>query len=211
MKRILSVLLFTFLLTSCNGWFFQPSGSNPPTPIFRLTQTPSIVTSTSASAASATPLFATSTIPAATPATLPTDTVSPEPTAMIPVQAVGVKVLGCNTSLDITHGMGEVTNAYVTLTNTGNVDLTNVKAILYALDEARQHPDKTAEIAMLPFAQKVTIKLTVDSTYNAETPIQIEVSAEGGLFQRVGEASCKEIGVFAPDPTSLNTPMPVNP
>jgi hypothetical protein len=51
----------------------------------------------------------------------------------------------------------------------------------------------------------------VDSTYNANTPIQIEVSAEGGLFQRVGEDSCRDIGVFAPDPASLNTPVPVNP
>jgi hypothetical protein len=205
MRKTLPVLISVLLLTSCNGWFFQPSAYNPPTPFQPPTQTPSIMTATSIL------LVATSTVAIATPTIIATTTASPEPTSMIPVQSVGVKVLGCNTSLDITHGMGEVTNAFVTLTNTGNVDLTNLKATLFALDEGREHPDKTAEIALLPVAQEVTVKLTVDSTYNATTPIQVEVSAEGGLFQRVGSDSCKDIGVFAPDPASLNTPLPVNP
>ncbi len=211
MKRILPVLISAMLLAGCSGWFFQPSRYNPPTPIRPPTRTPAIVTATPGSSASATPLVATSTFIVDTPMIVVSDTASPEPTSMIPTQAVGVEVLGCNTSLDITHGMGEVTNAFVTLTNTGNIDLTHLRATLFALDEAREHPDKTVEIALLPVAQKVTVKLTVDSTYSAETPIQIEVSADGGLFQRVGEASCKDIGVFVPNPQSLNTPVPVNP
>jgi hypothetical protein len=211
MKKTLLVLFSVLLLTSCNGWSFQPSGYNPPTPFRAPTRTPSIVTATPAGAATSTPLAATSTVVADKPTIVVTDTVSPEPTSMVPTQSVVVEVLGCNTSLDILHSLGEVTNAYVTLTNSGNIDLTHLKATLFALDEGRQHPDKTVEIALLPVGQKVTVKLTVDSTYNADTPIQVEVSAEGGLFQRLGEASCKDIGVFAPDPASLNTPMPVNP
>jgi hypothetical protein len=219
MRRILLVLFSGLLLTGCNGWFFQPSGYNMPTPIRPPTRTPSIVTATPAGLASSTPMIATSTLVVDTPIivatdtspALPTDTASPQPTSMLPVQAVGMEILGCNTSLDILHGMGEVTNAFVTLTNTGTMDLTNLKTTLFALDESRTHPDKTVETAVLPAAQKVTLKLTVDSTYNAETPIQIEVSADGGLFQRVGAASCKDIGVFIPDPASLNTPVPVNP
>ena len=219
MKSILSIVISTLLLTSCSGWFFQPSEFNPPTPVLPPTRTPSIVTATPAGAATSTPLVATSTVVMNTPIIVvtdtslafPTDTVSPEPTAIIPFQSVGVEVLGCNTSIDITHGLGEVTNAFVTLTNNGNVDLSNVKATLFALDEGREHPDKTVEIVILPVSQKITIKLTVESTYNSMTPIQIEVSAEGGIFQRVGADSCREIGVFAPDPASLNTPVPVNP
>jgi hypothetical protein len=211
MKRIPSILISIFLLTSCSGWFFQPSEFNPPTPNLPPTRTPSIVTATPAGAATSTPLVATSTAAVDTPVFVATDTISPEPTALVPFQSVGVEVLGCNTSIDITHGLGEVTNAFVTLTNNGNVDLTNLKATLFALDEGREHPDKTVEIPGLPVSQEMTVKLTVDSTYNAETPIQIEVFAEGGIFQRVGSASCREIGVFAPDPASLNTPVPVNP
>jgi uncharacterized membrane protein len=107
--------------------------------------------------------------------------------------------------------MGEVTNAFVTLKNTGNVDLTNLNATLNARDEGRIHPDKTVEIALLPVAYQITIKLTVDSTYQQETPIQIEVSGDGGLFQRVGESSCRDIGLFAPKPEGLLTPVPVTP
>jgi len=107
--------------------------------------------------------------------------------------------------------MGEVTNAFVVLRNTGDVELTNLKVTLKALDEGREHPDKTVEVTSLTIGYKDTLKLTVDSTYQQNTPIQIEVADEAGLFQRVGADSCKDIGIFAPNPDSLNTPVPNNP
>ena len=107
--------------------------------------------------------------------------------------------------------MGEVTNAFVTLKNTGLIELTNLRATLFALDEGREHPDKTVEITVLPVGYEVTLKLTVDSTYQQETPVQIEVTGDNGLFQRVGSASCRDIGVLAPNPDGLNTPVPGNP
>jgi hypothetical protein len=122
-----------------------------------------------------------------------------------------VEILGCNTSIDVTHGMGEVTNAFVVLRNTDGVELTNLRATLRALDEGREHPDKTVEVTSLLPGYKVTIKMTVDSTYREETPIQVEVSADGGLFQRVGAESCKDIGMLAPNPDDLTTPVPNNP
>jgi len=107
--------------------------------------------------------------------------------------------------------MGEVTNAFIILKNTGGVELTNTKATLYALDEGRAHPDKTVDVTSLSIDYQVTLKLTVDSTYKQETPIQIEVTSEGGLFERVGADSCRDIGLFAPKPEALNTPVPANP
>ena len=107
--------------------------------------------------------------------------------------------------------MGEVTNAFITLKNTGGVQLTNLKITLFALDEGREHPDKTIEITSIPIGYQVTIKLTVDSTYQQETPVQIEVSGDGSLFQRVGSASCEDIGILAPNPNGLYTPVPGNP
>jgi uncharacterized membrane protein len=107
--------------------------------------------------------------------------------------------------------MGEVTNAFVIVRNTGGIDLTNLKVTLNALDEGRTHPDKTAEVTLLPVGYQVPLKLTVDSTYKEETPIQIEVSGDAGLFQRVGAASCKKIGLLAPNPEGMNTPVPNNP
>jgi hypothetical protein len=107
--------------------------------------------------------------------------------------------------------MGEVTNAFVTLENIGNIVLTNLRATLYALDEGREHPDKTREVPSIPVGYEVTIKLTVDSTYKAETPIQVEINSDQGAFPREGSASCLDIGLFAPNPESLNTPVPSNP
>ena len=107
--------------------------------------------------------------------------------------------------------MGEVTNAFVTLKNTGGIDLTNLRATLFALDEGREHPDKTVELASLPIGYQVTIKLTVDSTYKQESPIQVEVISDQGTFPREGLASCRDIGLLAPNPAGLNTPAPATP
>ena len=221
MKKYVFMFLTMSLLTSCNGWFFQPS-SNLPTPFLPATNTPPVVSPTpvaigvnSATPGVSTPVPAFTNTPFTsvtdTPIPQMTDTPSGTETVLVPMLSVSVEVLGCNTSVDVTHGMGEVTNAFVTLKNTGNVQLTNLKATLNALDEGRVHPDKTVELASLPVAYQVTIKLTVDSTYREETPIQIEVTGDGGLFQRVGESSCRDIGLFAPNPEALMTPIPSNP
>jgi hypothetical protein len=215
MKTDILLILMAIALSACNGWTIQPLPNNPPTPFQAPTFTPSIFTATPAIvAATATPNVSTST-PGATATILPTNTAvfpSDTPIATLttaPGQpSVSVEVLGCDTSIDITHGMGEVTNAFVTLENTGNVDLINLTTTLMALDEGREHPDKTVEITFLQAGYQVTLKLTVDSTYQEETPVQVEVRGEGGLFQRVGAASCRYIGLLAPDPSSLNTPIP---
>jgi hypothetical protein len=209
------LFLTMFLLTSCNGWFFQPSPYNPPTPFLPATRTPGIVSPTPVGVGStATPVIATST-PSTnnTPIVVLSDTPTATATATVVAAApsISVEVLGCNTSIDVTHGMGEVTNAFVTVKNTGNIELTNLKATLNARDEGREHPDKTVELASLPVNYQVSIKLTVDSTYREETPIQIEITGDGGLFQRVGADSCRDIGLFAPNPDALNTPVPVIP
>ena len=125
--------------------------------------------------------------------------------------SISVQVLGCNTSIDISHGMGEVTNAFVTLKNTGGVAFTNLKITLFALDEDRVHPDKTVEIALLPVGYQVTVKLTVDSANQEESPIEVEVTSDQGAFPREGSASCTDIGLLVPDPGGLNTPVPNNP
>ena len=219
MKKITLMILMMLLLASCNGWVIQPGPFNPPTPFLPPTNTPSIFTATPvviAPSATSTPQIPTLTpIPFITATTtltsLPSNT--PENTQTSPPSgpSVAVEILGCNTSIDVTHGMGEVTNAFVVLRNTGGTELTNLKVVLNARDEGREHPDKTVDVTSLPVTYKVTLKLTVDSTYQEDTPIQVEVSSDTGLFHRVGAESCKDIGVLAPDPGDLSTPMPDNP
>lgn len=220
-KKITLLILSAAVLASCSGWGINPLPFNPPTPFVLPTRTPSIYSPTPASVgATNTPAVATAT---AMPTFLPTSTDQPSPTLTgMPVNtftptplvngpALHIVVLGCNTSIDITHGMGEVTNAYVTLKNTGNVELTNLIATLYALDEGREHPDKILEIPSIPFGYEVTLKMTVDSTYKAESPIQVEVSSDQGLFPREGVASCRDLGLLAPQPGNLSTPVPLTP
>lgn len=218
MKKTIPAILLMLLLASCNGWVIQPGPFNPPTPFLPATSTPSIFTATPVviGVTSATPQIATATgfsFPTATLTStlIPSNTPAVTQTNSPSGPAISVELLGCNTSIDVTHGMGEVTNAFVVLRNTGGVELTNLKATLKALDEGREHPDKTVEIASLVVGYKVTLKLTVDSTYQEETPIQVEVTGDAGLFQRLGADSCKDIGLFTPKPESLNTPVPNNP
>ena len=218
MKRTIPLMIVMLLLASCNGWVIQPGPYNPPTPFLPPTQTPFIFTATPVvvGVARATPQIAASTaIPFITatfvPTLIPSDAPMITQTSVPTGPSISVEVLGCNTSVDVIHGMGEVTNAFVVLRNTGGIEFTNLKVTLNALDEGREHPDKTVEVATLQVGYNVTTKLTVDSTYKQDTPVQIEVAGDAGLFQRVGVDSCKDIGVFAPNPDSLNTPVPTNP
>lgn len=215
MKRALPVIVCLLLMSSCNGWVIQPG----PTPFLPATLTPAIFTPTPAvigvTSASSTPVIPTATstgVPSTTPSITLTATNAPAFTATFTSSPAGpsiaILLLGCNTSVDVLHGMGEVTNAFVTLRNTGGVALTNLKATLFALDEGRAHPDKTIELVALPVGNEVTIKLTVDSTYRQETPIQVEVTSDQGTFPREGSASCTDIGLFAPNPGTLYTPVP---
>jgi hypothetical protein len=219
-KKIIPVILTTTVLASCNGWAINPLPQ--PTPFLPPTPTPAIYSPTPVTigVASATPAVSAPTItptffptstnqPPATPTETPLNTFTPTPFSNVP--ALRIVILGCNTSVDITHGMGEVTNAFVTLKNIGNVELTNLTATLFALDEGREHPDKTVEVPSVPVGYEVTLKLTVDSTYRAESPIQIEVNSAQGLFPREGAASCRDLGLFAPSPDSLSTPVPLTP
>jgi len=214
MKKIILVILLISILTACSGWGVQPLPYNPPTPIVIPTRTPSIYTPTSVSidvtdtpsASTATFLPTNENITTTTPTDAPVNT--PTPTNSLNLPALQITILGCNTSIDISHGMGEVTNAFVTLRNIGNVELSNLVATLYALDEGREHPDKIQEIAAIPVGFEVTLKMTVDSTYKQESPIQVEVNSDQMLFPREGVASCRDIGIFEPNPENLKTPMP---
>jgi len=215
MKRLILLILSAFLLSSCNGWIIQPLPG--PTPFLPSTPTPSIFTPTPVviGVTSAPAVFtptATVIIPTNTNAPIATNTEPPVSAATLTSSPTGpsisIKVLGCNTSIDVLHSMGEVTNAFVTLKNTGGVELTNLKATLFALDEGREHPDKTVELTSLSVGYQVTVKLTVDSTYKQESPVQVEVISDQGTFPREGQASCTDIGIFAPNPDALNTPIP---
>jgi hypothetical protein len=106
--------------------------------------------------------------------------------------------------------MGEVTNAYPIIhNNTGN-GLTNVCATLTASDEVRLHPDKTSCVASLLNGYQVTLKLTVDTGFEQDTSVQVNVTSNEGLTFSLARSSCREIGLpgWVPDKTGVVEPIP---
>lgn len=222
MKKILIPLALIFFLGACDTLGITPQ----PFPIWTVipSRTPIIITATPIIIALP---FTVTTIPGVTvivPVTLTnteipssTPTSSPIPfteTPMLtltstPVQSVAVDILGCNTSIDILHGMGEVTNAYVTVKNTGTVDLPNTCALLRAIDEDREHPDKKKCVPNLPVQNQVTLKLTVDSAYKKDTIIQVDASSDEVLLLRVDKPSCTDISLFGGAPSDLDVIKPI--
>ncbi len=220
MRRYLPlIVLLSLWMNSCDGWVYvvptfpaPPPSPTPailsPTPLFLTlspppSQTPAIATAAASSTATATTAF---TQPAEDTAT-PSPTLPVEPTK----DSVLVEVLGCKTSFDVSHGMGEVTDAYITLSNTGESDVSDLCATLFALDEGRPHPDKTVCVPILPAGHVVTLKLTVDTTAQQATPIQVEVKHGETLINRVGQPSCTDIDLAPPPASTLKTPFPVQP
>ena len=215
MKKKLAFIIFPFLLSACIDWSVNPQ----PFPVWTAipTRTPGIVTATPVIIfGTGTPLPFTLTpdlitlTPSETPTVTITDTPAPTFTST-PFQAVDVIILGCNTSIDITHGMGEVTNAYVTVKNTGNIDLPNTCALLRAIDEGREHPDKKRCVDNLPVGNQVTQKLTVDSTYKQSTIIQVDISSNDVLLLRVDQQSCTDISLTGGAPSGVGVIETITP
>jgi hypothetical protein len=157
-----------------------------------------------------TPITATD-IPSLTP-TFPllTDTASATFT-LAPVQAMQVDIIGCNTGIDLVHGMGEVTNAYVILKNTGTVDLPNACGLLRAADEDREHPDKKSCVPNLPVNNQVTLKLTVDSAYKQDTVIQVDGMSNDVVLLRIDKPSCTDLDIVGGVPGDIGIIKPITP
>lgn len=156
-----------------------------------------------------------------TPPFLPSDTAVPDPTATAvpdlptptatatPAAELQVRITACDTSLDLSHGMGEVTNAYVLLQNYSPADLTEVCATLSASDEAREHPDKRACIASLPAGAQVSLKLTVDTAFRQDTALRVEVVSQDGFLADAEAPSCRDAGLPGRNPAGSGTVEPI--
>jgi len=218
MRKIIALCLLVSLLSSCDIWGIPsqplpvqpvPPSSTPaivtptpliiPPPILDFTLTPSETTITQSA-----PILTD------TPPLTPTFTLDPpSPTVAQPaIQSVTVDILGCDTGFDIQNGMFEVTNAYVIVKNNGTLELPNTCALLRAIDEGREHPDKKVCVGALPVQNQVTLKLTVDSTYQEDTIIQVDVTTNESILLRVDKASCRDIKLFGGVPADLGIIKP---
>jgi hypothetical protein len=217
MKKMPALLALVFFLSACDTFLATPQPAA--TWIVPPSRTPNIVTATPVILSpfppritQIAPVTVTGTeIPSSTPTETPlppTEPTSP-PSTWTAAPSVEAVILGCNTSIDITHGMGEVTNAFVIVKNTGTVNLLNACALLRAIDEDRQHPDKKKCVAELPAGNQTTLKLTVDSAYRQNTIIQVDVTSNDVILLRVDNSSCRDIGLFGGIPTDLGAIKPI--
>jgi hypothetical protein len=202
LRRFALVLPVLLLLAAC-GTITLPAGTETHTPV--PSPLPRILSPTA-------PFVPTLTFtppdgePTATET--PTATFLPSPTAV--ALSLVMELSGCNTSLDITHGMGEVTNAYALIKNYTSTDLTNVCATLTASDEERPHPDKTACTALLPSGHQVLLKLTVDTGFEKDTSIEVEIVSQEGQTASVTATSCRALGLpgWVPDKVGVVERIP---
>lgn len=221
MKRSITALAtLAFSLSACLNLkpvtaVPNPLAVTPSRPPNILSPTPILLYPT----ASVTPTLAASATPSETsapepPATIPptptaTEMSPPSPTASNLLTSLEIKLLGCNTGFDVTHGMGEVTNAYVTLINASGLDLTTVCATLSAADEGRAHPDKMACIPSLPNGTQVTLKLTIDTTFQVDTIVSVNVTTNEGIPASMSDVACNAIGASQPAPDTIGTAQPI--
>ena len=194
------------MLASCSGMVITLPAT---TPVIPPSPAPSIHSPTPpfASTATSSPTLSIITI---TPTSEFTQTASPTPTVTPPPPILALDILGCNTSEDILHGMGEVTNAYPLIQNKTGVTLTNVCATLSATDEGRVHPDKTVCVPSLSSGYQVILKLTVDTTLNKDTAIRVDVSSRQGYTAiPLTRPSCKDIGLPGEAPANVGLVQPI--
>lgn len=109
----------------------------------------------------------------------------------------------------MTHGMGEVTNAYLSLENPLGPDLTSVCVTLSSEDEGRAHPDKTICISSLPPGYQVAIRLTIDTTFRVSTTVSFLVTSNGESILMQSGLACQEIGETKPAQEILNVVRPI--
>jgi hypothetical protein len=131
----------------------------------------------------------------------PTPTITPTITPVPP--KVNTTLLGCEMGLDITHGMGDVTNAYVRFRNLSDNELTNICFTLSLDNEGRPHPDKVRCIPSLRPNYEVTLKLTVDTDSRTPNSAAVAVMIPQGVIDKVSSPGCRlltssELGQITP-------------
>lgn len=93
----------------------------------------------------------------------------------IKLPKLSVSIDACRTSVDITHGLGEVTDVYVSVTNYGTKDALNVQLTSTAND-IESHYKESGTIGSLGPGISYKAKLTVDTKYGVQTTVSTAAS-----------------------------------
>jgi hypothetical protein len=165
---------------------FTPTLTQPPALPFwrRATATPTNIPTPTATP---TPIFTPT--PTRTPTSTPTLTPTSSPTP-VPAPLINVFIPTCDLGIDLFNRLGEVTNAYVTIQNVGNLTASNLLVTLTSASESQPHPDRSYTIGHLPEGHEINLKLTVDTRTSDDSPITVTVVGSG-IEESAVKESCR--------------------
>ncbi|MDD4083186.1 MAG: transglutaminase-like domain-containing protein, partial [Sphaerochaetaceae bacterium] len=102
-----------------------------------------------------------------------------------PINCTGItpklnaQITNCQSNLNILQGLGEVTDVYVSITNSGAYDLHNIKVTAHASDEDQPYKN-TANYTTLQVGQTASTKLTLDTQQNVPTLVTVTITSDEG-------------------------------
>lgn len=206
MVKLILAFIGLSLLAACGGMniplaAITPLGHPSSTPVI-ISPTPRVFPSTTPTSTALPIIISLTEVPSNFPVTIPA--------TLTPLPGLLLDILGCKTSFDLKHQMGEVTNAYPIIQNYSGKDLTNVCLTLVASDEDRLHPDKTSCVSSLPIGFQVILKLTVDTGFKQDTSIRVDVSSKEGSIASLARSSCLDLGLpgWVPEMVGTFEPIP---
>ncbi len=86
----------------------------------------------------------------------------------------------CGSSFNVSEGLGEVTDVYATVTNSGAYDLHNVSIVAHASDEDKPFKN-SANYSVLQVGQTASVKLTLDTQQSVQTLVTLSVTSDEGV------------------------------
>jgi hypothetical protein len=131
--------------------------------------------------------------PVPSPTRTPTRTFTPTSTATptpVPAPQLNVLIATCDTGFDVLNRLGEVTNAYITVQNVGEITARDVLVVLSASDEEQAHADRSYQIGYLPTGHEISLKLTVDTQTGVDTRITVTVTNPEGIEETAQKEAC---------------------
>ena len=95
-----------------------------------------------------------------------------------------VNISQCGSSINVMQGLGEVTDVYVTVTNSGSADAHNVVVTAHASDEDQAFKN-TANFSILKVGQTASVKLTLDTQQSVSSLVTLSVTSTEGAGSKI--------------------------
>lgn len=189
-------ILFTIIISGCSASeLFEFPGSRQnnidsfsiPQLQFNLDTTNTPLPPTETNTPTSTPTPTKSLTPTPTFTSTPSPTPSSTPT---PPPKLNIMIQSCDIGIDLLNNLGEVTNAYITVQNIGERDISDINMLLTANDEQKPYAKRSFTLQYLPADYEITVKLTVDTESMVDTVLTFTLDAEPEVHEKITKEGC---------------------